>query len=135
MFRNFSVALLTTAALAAPAEDLMGNLPDAPVFTTNTYSGYLTVTDTKAIHYVFAESESDPSTDPVVIWLGGGPGCSSLLGFMQENGPLAIDDGEDYIKTNPYPWNTRANVLYIELSAGVGYSIAGTKQDLSTNDM
>jgi hypothetical protein len=56
MFRNFTVALLTTAAFAAPAEDLMGNLPDAPAFTTNTYSGYLTVTDTKALHYVFAES-------------------------------------------------------------------------------
>jgi len=135
MFRNFTVALLTTAALAAPAEDLMGNLPDAPAFTTNTYSGYLTVTDTKALHYVFAESESNPETDPVVIWFNGGPGCSSMLAFMQENGPLAIDDGEDYIKTNPFPWNTRANVLWIESPAGVGYSIAGTEQDLSTNDM
>jgi carboxypeptidase C (cathepsin A) len=135
MFRNFAVALLSSAALAAPLEDLMPNLPDAPPFTTNTYSGYLTVTDTKALHYVFAESQSEPSTDPVVIWFNGGPGCSSMLAFMQENGPLAIDDGEDYIKTNPYPWNTRANVLWIESPAGVGYSIAGTKQDLSTNDM
>ncbi len=127
MFRNFIVSLLATASFAAPAEDLMGNLPDAPPFTTKTYSGYLTVTDTKALHYVFAESQSSPSTDPVVIWFNGGPGCSSMLAFMQENGPLAIDDGEDYIKTNPYPWNTKANMLWIESPAGVGYSVAGTK--------
>lgn len=130
MNRNFAVALLSAVAFAAPTEDKMANLPDAPAFTTDTYSGYLKVNATKSLHYVFAESESDPANDPVVIWFNGGPGCSSMLAFMQENGPLAIDDGEDYIKTNPYPWNTRANVLWIESPAGVGYSIAGTEQDL-----
>lgn len=54
-----------------------------------------------------------------------------MLAFMQENGPLAVDDGEDYIKTNPFPWNTRANMLWIESPAGVGFSLAGTEQDLN----
>jgi carboxypeptidase C (cathepsin A) len=94
MLRNFSISLLVAVAFAAPTEDLMGNLPDAPAFTTLTYSGYLPVTDTKSLHYVFAESMSNPATDPVVIWFNGGPGCSSMLAFMQENGPLCIDDGE-----------------------------------------
>ena len=127
--------LLATAALAAPKDELMGQLPDAPEFPTATYSGYLTATDTKSIHYVFSESQSDPTTDPVIIWFNGGPGCSSMLAFMQENGPLAIDDGETYVKTNPYPWTKRANVLWLESPAGVGWSIAGTAQDLQTNDM
>jgi len=70
---------------------------------------------------------SNPATDPVVIWFNGGPGCSSMLAFMQENGPLCIDDGESYIKTNPYPWSTKANMLWIESPAGVGYSIADTE--------
>jgi carboxypeptidase C (cathepsin A) len=132
--KTFTAALIT-AAMAAPIGDLMGNLPDAPAFTTKTYSGYLTVNDTKSLHYIFAESESDPANDPVTIWFNGGPGCSSILAFMQENGPLCIDDGEDFIKTNPYPWTTRMNMLWIESPAGVGYSIAGTVEDLSTNDM
>ena len=127
MHKNFVIALVSAVVMAAPAEDKMGNLPDAPAFTTNTYSGYLKATDTKSLHYVFAESMSNPATDPVVIWFNGGPGCSSMLAFMQENGPLCIDDGESYIKTNPYPWNTKANMLWIESPAGVGYSIADTE--------
>ncbi len=54
MFKQFSVALLATAVVAAPSEDLMNNLPDAPPFTTTTYSGYLDATETKKIHYVFS---------------------------------------------------------------------------------
>jgi len=131
----FTIALIAAYAIAAPLEDKMGNLPDAPAFTSNMYSGYLNVTDTKALHYVFAESENDPATDPVVIWFNGGPGCSSMLAFMQENGPIAIDDGEDYIKTNPYPWHARANMLWLESPAGVGWSVGKTDEDLSHNDM
>lgn len=135
MKSTFTITALTAVALAAPAEDLMKDLPDAPSFTTKTYSGYLEVSATKSLHYVFVESETDPANDPVVIWFNGGPGCSSMLAFMQENGPLAIDDGETYIKTNPYPWNKRANMIWLESPAGVGWSTAGTAEDLQQNDM
>ena len=66
---------------------------------------------------------NDTANDPVVIWLNGGPGCSSLLGLFTENGPFIFDDGEYAIKPNPYPWNLRANLLYIESPAGVGFSV------------
>ena len=75
------------------------------------------------------------NTDPVVIWFNGGPGCSSMLGFMQENGPRVVDDGETNIHENTYPWNLESNMLWIESPAGVGWSIAGTAQDEETNDM
>ena len=102
---------------------------------TDSYSGYLPVTDTKELHYVFISSSTDPTKDPVLIWFNGGPGCSSMLGFMQENGPWVIDDFETEIKENPYPWNSRANVLYIESPAGVGFSKANDDTDLVQNDM
>lgn len=58
-----------------------------------------------------------------------------MLGFMQEMGPRVIDDGEDFVKENPFPWNMKANVMYLESPAGVGWSTAETEQDLKTNDM
>ena len=133
--KYFALACMVACAMAAPADDLMGNLPDAPAFKTNTYSGYLTASETKSLHYAFAESMDSPSTDPIIIWFNGGPGCSSMLGMMQELGPIVVDDGEDYFSTNPDPWNERANVLFLESPAGVGWSVAGTDSDLDTNDM
>jgi len=80
--------------MAAPAADEFTQLPGAPsAMKTKSYSGYLKVTDSKALHYVFLESEDQPDKDPVVVWFNGGPGCSSLLGFIQEHGPFVFEDG------------------------------------------
>jgi len=59
---------------------------------TTSYSGYLDVTATKSLHYMFVEAEQNATSAPVVIWFNGGPGCSSLLGFFQEHGPWVIED-------------------------------------------
>lgn len=52
------------------------------------YSGYLNISAEKAFHYVFFESLHDSDNDPLILWLNGGPGCSSLIGFAYENGPF-----------------------------------------------
>ena len=89
---------------------------------SKSYSGFLKVTDSKMLHFVFVESQSAPTTDPVIVWFNGGPGCSSMLAFMQEHGPLVIDDDSPIITTNPHPWNKNASVIYLESPAGVGFS-------------
>ena len=116
MFRFHSTlliaCLLCGLSQQAPADELFAQLPntnvtsstDPLVMPTKSYSGYVDVTDTKSLHYVFVESESHPDVDPLIVWLDGGPGCSSLFGFMYENGPWIIDyDGN--VEKNPYPWN------------------------------
>ncbi len=130
-----SVLTLVTDSAPNLEADVMRQLPDCDPFPYNAYSGYLDVTANKSLHYVFVQSMSDPVNDPLLIWFNGGPGCSSLLGFFQENGPWIIDDGETYIKENPYPWNVRANVMYLESPAGVGYSWAENREDNVFDDM
>ena len=53
------------------------------------------------LFYWFFESRHDPTTDPLVVWLTGGPGCSSELVLLTENGPFLIN-GTDTPKYNPY---------------------------------
>ena len=53
------------------------------------------------LFYWFFESRSDPSTDPLVVWLTGGPGCSSELALFLENGPFIIN-GTATPTYNPY---------------------------------
>lgn len=41
------------------------------------WSGYVDLPGGKHLHYMFIESMNAPATDPVLLWLNGGPGCSS----------------------------------------------------------
>lgn len=77
----------------------------------------------RSFHYIFMESMRDPTKDPVIIWLGGGPGCSCLLGLIREIGPYIVmkEDLEGF-KENPNSLHKIASVLYLEVPAGVGYS-------------
>eukprot|EP01033_Poteriospumella_lacustris_P009692 gene9692-6935_t len=64
----------------------------------------------------------------LVVWLNGGPGCSSMVGMMWENGPFSIDFGENgqkyRLKENPHSWNEVADVLFVEQPVRVGFSPA-----------
>lgn len=96
-----------------------------------THSGMLDF-DTATFHYVFFDSQRDPDNDPVVLWLNGGPGCSSLLGMAYENGPFVFKEGTVSFEVNPYAWNMKANLLYITSPGGVGFS--SSKRDLKHDD-
>ena len=79
---------------------------------------------------------NDPGTDPILIWFNGGPGCSSLLGFMQEHGPWVLEDEATTVTQNPYPWIQNASMIYLESPAGVGFSPWNIDNDhMIYNDM
>ncbi|WOL11470.1 serine carboxypeptidase-like 45 [Canna indica] len=103
--------------------DRITKLPGQPRVNFQQFSGYVTVDELKkrALFYYFVEAEMDPSTKPLVLWLNGGPGCSSLgVGAFSENGPFR-PSGEVLVR-NEYSWNKEANMLYLEAPAGVGFS-------------
>lgn len=86
------------------------------------YSGYLDDDeDDKHLFYWFFESRNDPKNDPVVLWLNGGPGCSSLTGLFMELGPSFIDKDRK-ARYNPYSWNSNASVIFLDQPVNVGFS-------------
>jgi serine carboxypeptidase-like clade 2 len=57
-----------------------------------------------------------------------------MLGFSQEHGPYVNDDGTtDFIK-NEWSWNKEANMLYLEMPGGVGYSYCETEELCNFDD-
>lgn len=69
----------------------------------------------------FFESRNDPKNDPVVLWLNGGPGCSSLTGLFLELGPSSINKKLELVY-NPDAWNNNASVIFLDQPVNVGFS-------------
>lgn len=84
-------------------------------------SGYFNITGTRdaAYFYWLFESRSDPANDPLVVWLTGGPGCSSILALFVENGPCYVNEYGNGTLPNPYSWNSNANILWIDQPVGM----------------
>ncbi|CAN1255054.1 Serine carboxypeptidase-like 34 [Linum perenne] len=116
---------------AAQSADRVVYIPEQPSVNFLQYSGYIPVDENygKALFYWFFEAAHKPENKPLLIWLNGGPGCSSVgYGAAQEIGPFLVKEGHD-IELNPYAWNRgnyllflSANLLFLEAPAGVGFS-------------
>lgn len=103
------------------------------------WSGYLNATEGCDIasngndcqlHYWLAlqdDFQGTTPTKPLILWLNGGPGASSIVGFLQELGPLLINATGGLMR-NPYAWTTVANVFVLESPVGVGYSYCENQQ-------
>lgn len=90
------------------------------------YSGYLTV-DKKCesnLFFWFFPAQKSWKRAPVVLWLQGGPGASSLFGLFEEIGPFSF---ENRLKRRKFSWNVENNLLFIDQPVGTGFSF--TRQD------
>ncbi|KAI4374106.1 hypothetical protein MLD38_012141 [Melastoma candidum] len=117
----------------AMMDDLVTGLPGQPAVDFRHFAGYITVNETngRSLFYWFYEASSvDAEAKPLVLWLNGGPGCSSVgYGATQEIGPFIVDNDGHGLKYNPYSWNKVANMLFLESPVGVGFSYSNTTSD------
>jgi carboxypeptidase C (cathepsin A) len=159
------VILFSHPACAAPLNDIIHEVPLYGRPPTPQFSGYLDATNDGCdmatngpvckLHYWLAlaeDNEDGPGlSKPLVLWLNGGPGSSSILGFLQEIGPLLINATGEFgclvvsslacfqgarlsqylanvqthtggLMNNPWGWTRIVNVLILEAPMGVGYS-------------
>ncbi|TKY62726.1 Serine carboxypeptidase 45 [Spatholobus suberectus] len=141
MIATIVIVLAQTLAgvSSLPEADKISNLPGQPQVKFQQYSGYITVDDQhqRALFYYFVEAEEDPASKPLVLWLNGGPGCSSIgVGAFAEHGPFRASDN-NILEKNDYSWNKEANVLYLESPAGVGFSYSSNRSfyDIVTDEI
>lgn len=85
------------------------------------YAGLMDIsnnTDDGQLYFWFFPSTNPLAENEILIWLNGGPGCSSLEGFLQENGPVLWQYGTYRPVQNPWTWVNLTNVVWVEQPIG-----------------
>jgi cathepsin A (carboxypeptidase C) len=102
----------------------------------DTTAGYFKITGSKDKNYFYwyFESRDKPATDPVILWMTGGPGCSSAIAQFHENGPCKINKDHSSTTKNPFSWNSHASIIYIDQPAGVGFSYGAPSVKPDSNE-
>ncbi len=98
------------------------------------YSGYLkTNIPENELFYIFIPSQNNKEKDPLILYLDGGPGCSSLLGLLVEVGPVVISSKTSELEINEFSWVKNSSLLFIDSPAEVGFS--KFKEAIHNNDL
>ena len=96
-------------------------------------SGILDLGNGDDMFFWLFNSRTNPSSDPLVFWLTGGPGCSSELAIFYENGPYTINDDLS-LKRNDYSWNQNSNLVFVDQPVGTGFSKARDPTHYARNE-
>uniref|UniRef100_A0A4Q8K3H4 Carboxypeptidase n=1 Tax=Liphistius sp. SGP-2016 TaxID=1905180 RepID=A0A4Q8K3H4_9ARAC len=111
----------------------VGKLPNSPPLTS--YSGFFTVNKqlgSNMFFWFFPALNKNPKA-PVILWLQGGPGGSSLFGLFVENGPYIINSDLS-ASLRKYTWAQTFSVLYIDNPVGTGFSFTQSKDGYARNE-
>ncbi|XP_071742188.1 serine carboxypeptidase 24-like isoform X3 [Rutidosis leptorrhynchoides] len=105
----FLITLITTVSSLTQEQenDRITALPGQPAVEFSQFSGYVTVHKKhgRGLFYWLTEAVN-PQDKPLVLWLNGGPGCSSIAyGASEEIGPFRIHKNASSLYLNKYSWN------------------------------
>lgn len=94
---------------------MVESLPDVHFELGEMYSGFMPIRENDSLFYIFQPKIGEPSDD-LTVWLNGGPGCSSMQGFLQENGRFTWQPGTYEPVINEYSWVNLTNMLWLVIS-------------------
>ncbi|CAL1711151.1 unnamed protein product [Somion occarium] len=101
-------------------------IPDVNFDAGPSYSGLMPISpdpkETRKLFFWFWPTTNASNARDLLFWTNGGPGCSSLEGFLQENGPISWSWGQSEPTPNPFSWTNLANVVWVEQPVGTGFS-------------
>ncbi|XP_023766630.1 serine carboxypeptidase-like 13 isoform X1 [Lactuca sativa] len=133
-FHFYLIVLSYSKSIIKTIPGYAGDLP----FKLET--GYIGVGENKNVQlfYYFVESTRNPQEDPLIFYIPGGPGASALITFLYELGPLNFDLDNDLdnitLILNPTTWTQMANIIFVDIPAGAGFSYAETKDGWISSD-
>lgn len=99
------------------------------------WTGTIDVTDSHRLFFWFFDSRNDPVNDPIIIWMNGGPGSTSMMGLFNEMGACWLEPGANTTVPNDFAWNNNASVLFLDQPAGVGLSSRAEGSPIPSFDM
>ncbi|XP_020848922.1 putative serine carboxypeptidase CPVL isoform X1 [Phascolarctos cinereus] len=111
---------------------LVGPFPGTNV---KSYSGYLTVNETynSNLFFWFFPAQENPNDAPVVLWLQGGPGGSSMFGLFVEHGPYVVNKNLT-VRARDFPWTVKFSMLYVDNPTGTGFSFTDDARGFAASE-
>ncbi|KAG0749749.1 hypothetical protein G6F57_005748 [Rhizopus arrhizus] len=129
--RRLLVASLTAIGVICQnaADYKITSLPGIDITTLgfSQYAGHIELSKETNSNIFFWMLEQEQKTDPenLIIWLNGGPGCSSMDGLFLENGPFRVKKDLS-LEINEGGWQNYATNVYVDQPVGTGFSFADT---------
>ncbi|KZP07780.1 alpha/beta-hydrolase [Athelia psychrophila] len=114
------------------------SIPEVDFDIGPSWSGLLPISnktgEKRELFFWFFPPGPEGSLDDLVFWTNGGPGCSSLEGLLQENGPFQWNVGTAKPIVNQHSWTNLSSLLYVEQPVGTGFS-QGKPEAKNENDV
>ncbi|KAG4304127.1 hypothetical protein PORY_002491 [Pneumocystis oryctolagi] len=115
-------AFLSRLVTSLVSDYYVKGLPGIPKSTNlKAHSGHISVDENSSLFFLFVNNRYIIDKQRTVIWLNGGPGCSSMDGAFLENGFFRII-ANDTLVENQGSWNEFSNLVFVDQPVGTGFS-------------
>lgn len=100
------------------------------------YAGYVTVNKTwnSNTFYWFFPAMNGDANAPLLMWMNGGPGATSLYGLFEELGPFSVDASGTVLVPRNTTWNNEFAMVFVDNPVGTGFSYTESTQGFNTNE-